>query len=145
MRRHHTGSGRRTVLPSDWETALAPVVEQFMLEATVNLRAPGSTTVFDEGLGRTVTTVLPPFAIGVVAKITPISASEVGVVEQQAWILGYRVLLPISTPTAQLDEGIMVDVVTCSDAMLVGKALRVTDVVRGTHLLQRELVTDLAS
>lgn len=144
MRRHHTGSGQRTALSTDWASAMAPIAEQFMLEAVVSLRNPGGTTAFSEVLGRTATIPFPPFALYLAANVIPISASTVSAVDEQTWVLGYRVLLPLSTDPTLLDEGILVDVNTCSDPLLVGKELRVTDVVRGTHQLQRELVTDAA-
>lgn len=147
VRRHHTGSGRRAVLDPDWATSLAVAVEGFMTEATVHLRRPGGTTAFNPSTG--VTDVVPfvPFATFVPAKIQPISATEVGVVEEQEFVLGYRVAVPrtVAPNPTQLDEGIEVVVVTCSDPMLVGEVLRVTDVVRGTHLLERELVTEFGS
>jgi hypothetical protein len=147
VRRHHTGSGRRTVVDVDWESHLAPAVEGFMTEATVHLRRPGGTSLFNVSTG--VTDVVPyvPFATFVPAKIQPIAASEVAVVEERAWILGYRVAVPVTVAPSpsQLDEGVEVVVVTCSDPMLVGTTMRVTDVVRGTHLLERELVVELKS
>lgn len=147
VRRHHTGSGRRPVLDPDWATSLATAVEGFMTEATVHLRRPGGTSTFNPTTGVTDITPYVPFATFVPAKIQPISANEVGVVEEQAWVLGYRVAVPrdIAPNPTQLDEGIEVVVVTCSDPMLVGEVLRVTDVVRGTHILERELVTELGS
>jgi hypothetical protein len=144
MRHHHTGSGRRLAIPADWETSFATVVaNNFMLEATVNLRLPGGVAQWNEALGHTVLVPHVPFVSNVIARITPISASEVNIVEERAWVLGYRVMLPRST--ASLDEGIIVDVVTCSDPLLVGSSLTVTDVVRGTHRLYRELVASLNS
>lgn len=149
MRHHHLGSGRSPAIPDDWETSFATVVtNNFMREATVNLRLPGpATSAWNESLGRTVTAYPTPFATNVVARITPISASEVNIVEERAWVLGYRVMVPRSvapTPT-QLDEGILIDVLTCSDPLLVGTTMTVTDVVRGTHRLYRELIASLNS
>lgn len=147
MRRHHAGSGHRAVVDPDWSASLATAVEGFMTEATVHLRRPGGTETFNSTTGLTSVTPFVPFALFVPAKIQPISANEVGVVEEQAWVLGYRVAVArdvAPTPT-QLDEGIIVDVVTCTDPTLVGAHLRVTDVVRGTHLLERELVTEAGS
>lgn len=148
MRRHHVGSGRRPVLALDWEAAHAPVVEGFMTEATINLRKPGATTHWDEGLGRVVSVPFTPFAYHVPARIAPLTSSGPSdVVDQQVFILGYKVAVPASVAptTAQLDEGIEIAVLTCTDPLLVGATLRVTDVVRGTHRLERVLLTDLNS
>lgn len=149
MRRHHTGSGRRTVFPDDWEAARAPVLEQFMLEAVVNLRKPGGVPVWNDTTGMTDVTPYPPFALNVPADIQPITGgSPTGVVDQQVWVLGYRIAVPLSaTPTtAQLDEGVEVYVVSCvGDSMLVGATLHVNEVLRGTHRSQRVLIADLNS
>lgn len=148
MRHHHLGSGRRLLLAPDWEEYAETVVEKFMLEATVNLRRSGYLAQrYDETLGRTVSQPYPPFASGVKASIKPISGSPTGVVEEQVWILGYRVSVPrsVSPSSGQLDEGILIDVVTCTDPMLVGATMRVSDITRGTHRFQRDLIASLNS
>lgn len=149
MMRHHNGSGRRTAIPADWETHHGAIaVANYLTEATVNLRKPGGTSVWDETLGRTRTAPFTPFASNVPARIEPISAAQVNVVEEQKWVLGYRVIVPRDTapsPT-QLDEGVQIDVVTCSgDPMLAGVSMKVRDVERGDHRLERVLVADLNS
>jgi hypothetical protein len=148
MRRHHTGSGRRTAVPVDWEATHAPIVTaQWQTEATVALRKPGGTSAWDEALGRTKTVPFLPFVADVPAKISPITANDVNVVDERAWVLGYRVALPrdVAPTPGQLDEGIEVVVQTCSDPMLVGVTMRVSEVVRGTHRFERELVTQVNS
>lgn len=135
------------MLALDWEVAHSSVVEGFMTEALINLRKPGATTHWDEGLGRVVSVPFTPFAYHVAARIAPLASSVSDVVDQQVFILGYKVAVPASVAptTAQLDEGIEIAVLTCTDPLLVGATLRVTDVVRGTHRLERVLLTDLNS
>lgn len=120
-----------------------------MQEATVTLRKPGGTTTWDDGLGRTVTVPFPPYAIHVPASIQPITSGggASDVVDTQIYVLGYRVAVPRDTaPTpAQMDEGIQVEVETCDDPTLVGAKMRVNDVLRGVHRLQRILYTDVNS
>jgi len=148
MNRHHYGSGRRTAVPEDWESSFGTVVTaQWDTEATVALRKPGGETGWSESAGRTVTTPYTPFADDVPARIQPITAEQVNVVEEVGWVLGYRVVVPRNqSPTpAQLDEGIEIVVRTCSDPMLVGVTMRVTEVVRGTHRFERELVARVNS
>lgn len=151
MRRHHTGSGRgTTVFPPDWSDHAGTVVEQFMLDAVVNLRRSGSTRVFNQSTGVSDNVPYPPFAINVKADIQPLTAggAPTGVVEEQVWVLGYRIAVPRDTaPTVgQLDEGITVDVLSCAgEPTLVGQSLKVNDVVRGTHRLQRILIADANS
>lgn len=148
MRRHHTGSGRRTAIPSGWEDAHAPVVTaNYQSEATVGIRKPGGTSAWDETAGRTVTQPFLPFADNVPARITPITASQVAIVEEQGWVLGYQIAVPkdLAPTSGQLDEGIEVIVRTCSDPMLVGVAMRVSEVVRGTHRFERVLIASANS
>lgn len=148
MRRHHTGSGRRTAVAPDWESTYGPVVtQQWQTEATVTLKKPGGTSGWSEVAGRTVTVPFPPFADDIPAKISPITAGEVASVEERDWVLGYRVAVPynLAPTTGQLDEGIEVVVVTCSDPMLEGVTMRVSEVVRGTHRFERELVAQVNS
>lgn len=148
MRHHHTGSGRRTAIPEDWGSNLTTVTDQFMLEATVSLRKPGGTTTWDDNLGRTVFTPYPPFVLSTPASIQPMSAGgATQVVDQKVFVLGYRVAVPRDTaPTpTQMDEGVEIVVLTCSDPMLVGVTMRVNDVLRGVHRMQRILYADINS
>jgi hypothetical protein len=149
MRHHHLGSGRRTVVHPDWETSQATVVAGFMTQATITLRKPGATTIYDDNLGRTVSTPFPPFALNVPANITPImgGGAASGVVEEQVYVLGYRVSVAraLAPTTTQLDEGIQIYVVSCSDPLLVGVTMHVTEIVRGAHRFQRDLIADINS
>jgi hypothetical protein len=130
---------------------MATVVESFMRQATVNIRRAGSSgTHWDEALGRTVATPYAPFAVAVPADVQPLTAGGAAsdAVDQQVWVLGYRVAVPRNTAptTAQLDEGILIDVISCpSDPLLDGTTMKVNDVIRGTHRFQRILIADANS
>lgn len=148
MRRHHTGSGNRTAIPDDWqETHAAVVTQNYQTTATVLLRKPGGTTAWNEALGRTTTVPFQPFVANVPAKLTPLTANDVTVVDERAWVLGYRVSLPrdVAPSPTQLDEGIEVVVQTCSDPMLVGVTMRVSEVVRGSLRFERDLIAQVNS
>jgi hypothetical protein len=148
VRHHHAGSGRRTVIPAGWAATHAPVAAGFMTEATISLRKPGGTgTHFDDTAGRTVATAIPAFATGVPARILALTESSVppqDAVEDQVRVLGYRISVPRDTTTTGLHEGDLVTVTACpGDPMLVAAEFKVTDIVRGTHRFQRDLICDL--
>jgi hypothetical protein len=148
MRRHHTGSGRRTAVPEDWADTFGGIVStQWHTEATVQLRKPGGTTQWNEATGKTDFVPFPPFAGNVPARITPITAQQVNVVEEQAWVLGYRVEITkdLGVTDAQLDEGIEIFVQTCSDPMLRGVTMRASEVVRGVQRFERVFTAQVNS
>lgn len=135
-------------IPDGWAASHAPVVEAaFMTTSTVSLRREGGTdTHFDPAVGHTVTTPYAPFATDVpanIAALTETSVPPASAVEDQVRVLGYLVTIPSSVPVAFLDEGVMVDVVTCPDALLAGQTMHVTDIVRGARLFERALICDL--
>jgi len=137
------------VLSPDWEAVASGVATGFMVNATVNLRKPGGTETWNEGLGRTVLTPNTPFASAVPANIEGLAGGGApsSVEEEQIYVLGYRVAVPRDTAPSpsQMDEGVQVDVITCADPMLVGATLKVNDVVRGSFRFQRVLLADLNS
>jgi hypothetical protein len=146
MRHHHNGSGRRTVLPADWPGSVAAVAEGFMTRATVNLRSASVTTGYDTGTNRTVATPQTPFATSVPARIlglTQVRIPPADAVGAQVRVVDYRVSIPVTQADVRLEPGLLVDVVTCSDPLLVGRTLQVSDVVRGSHLLERDLICTL--
>ena len=148
MRRHHTGSGRAVVIPDDWAASHAQVAAGFMTAATVSLRKPGGTgSHFNAGTGRTETTPFPPFATNVPARILAMTEGQVpptDAVDDQIRILGYRVSIPRSHAEVDLLPNAIVTVLTCDgDPLLVGRELQVTDVVRGTHLFERDMFATL--
>lgn len=114
----------------------------------VNLRVAGGTPVFNPDTGRSDVTPNAPFASDVAANITAITDSTVqaaDVVDDQVRVLGYLVTIPADTAATDLDENILVDVISSPDPMLVGVTLTVTDIVRGSRLFERALVCDLNS
>jgi hypothetical protein len=148
VRRHHTGSGRAVVVPDDWATHHAPVAEGLMTQATISLRKPGSAgTHFDPALGHTVAAPYTPFATDVPARIlalTEVRVPPADAVDDQIRILGYRVSIARSHAEAALLPSAIITVITCpGDPLLVGRELEVSDVVRGTHLFERDLICTL--
>lgn len=148
MRRHHTGSGRAVVLPDDWAAHHAQVAEGLMTQATISLRKPGGTgSHFDAGVGHTVTTPFPPFAADVPARIlalTEVRVPPADAVDDQIRIIGYRVSIPRGHAEADLLPSAVITVITCDgDLLLEGRELEVSDVVRGTHLFERDLICTL--
>jgi hypothetical protein len=133
------------VIPDGWAASHAPVVEKLMLEATVSIRQAGSSgTHWDEDAGATVPTPYAPFASDVPARILALAEATNAVgadaVDQQVRVIGYRLALPRATADTRLVPGVLIDVTTCTgDPLLVGRQMTVTDVVRGTHIFEREV------
>lgn len=149
MRRHHTGSGRAVVLPDDWAAHHAQVAEGLMTQATISLRKPGSSgSHFDAGVGHTVSTPWAPFATDVPARVLALAASTntalEDAVDDQIRVVGYRVSIARSHAEADLLPNAIITVLSCDgDPLLEGRELEVSDVVRGTHLFERDLFATL--
>ena len=135
------------VIPAGWAESLAPVVQAtWMQNATVNLRKPGGTEAWSDDDDRTVTVPFDPFLTGVPANIQALTETSVppaDAVEDQVRVLGYLVTLPLGTAPTDLDEGVLVDIVTSDDPMLDGQTMHVTDIVRGGRGFERALICDL--
>jgi hypothetical protein len=135
------------VIPDDWAASHGIVVGNTWMASTVNLRVAGDTPGAQVD-GRTQVTPNAPFATAVPANITALTESTVDasdVVDDQVRVLGYLVTIPAATPVTSLDEGVLVDVVSSPDPLLAGQTLTVTDIVRGSRLLERALVCTLNS
>jgi hypothetical protein len=137
------------VIPEGWGASHAqPVAGRFT--ATVNLRAPGSTTTWvdDPDGGHTEVTPLAPFATGVPARIRPIGAGGgpgEQAVDVKVQVAGYLVSLPLDADGVDLvvvdaESSTLVDVTASDDVMLTGRSLRVQDVERGSLRVERTLL-----
>ena len=135
------------VIPDSWGASHAPVVEGW-LTATVSLRAPGGTSVWDEGLGRTVVTPNAPFATEVPARIRPIGAGGgpgQEAVDIKVQVAGYLVSLPLEADgvdevVVDGESNTLVDVTASEDALLTGTSLRVEDIERASLRFERTLL-----
>jgi len=136
------------VLPERWAFEHGVVADGFA-SATVNIREAGGTPGdFDETTGTTPTVPFEPFAELVPAAVKPLGADQsmspgVVVAGDVVKVTGYLLSLPVGFEGLDdplLGEGALVDVVTCDDPLLEGRTLTVTDAVRGTDRMTRDLI-----
>lgn len=145
MLRHHTGSGRRAVIPADWSGHHRGVLDGTRT-ATVALRPPGGTPgVFDPATGTKPNTPFPTYYTGT-ARIQVLDAGEQDrvVAEQQVSTLGYAVTLDHEVSGIELGHLVRItEVDDNGDATLVGRDLTVESIERGSlHWERRLLCTD---
>jgi hypothetical protein len=145
MQRHHTGSGRRAVIPADWSAHHRPVFDTTHT-ATVTLRRPGGTQgAFDPATGTWGNTPATAYFTGP-ARIQLLSDSEQNRMagEQEVSTLGYAVMLDHAVTGVQIDDVLKVTAVDDNgDTGLVNRELSVEAIVRGSlHWERRLLCTD---
>lgn len=141
MRRHHAGSGRRSVIPADWAAAHRPVAEGTML-GRVALREPGTQQVWSDAEEQNVAVPKTPYATAVPARVQALAgqARVIQLADDTEVIADYLVVVPAAHVVA---GGHLVDVTTAADPDLVGRTLRVEKAVRGTELFERDLFCTL--
>lgn len=145
MLRHHTGTGRRRVIPRDWSEHHRPVLDTTR-DATVTLaRAGGTQGTFDPVSGTWGNTPATPYYTGT-ARIQAFSGNEQIVLagEQTVSTLGYAVSLDHAVGGVELGDVLTVTTIDDNgDAELVGRSLTVAAIVRGSlHWERRLLCTD---
>lgn len=141
MLRHHTGSGRRPVIPDDWETSHRVVAEGTM-RGRVALREPGTQQDWKPELEQNIAVPLDPYATDVPARVLALSgqARVVQLADDTEVIADYLVAIPASYVVA---SGHLVDITATGDPDLTGRSLRVEKVVRGTERFERDLFCTL--
>jgi hypothetical protein len=136
------------VIPPRWGALHAQAAAGTRTDATVDVRVPGTTPRWNNDRKRTEATDATPFATKVPARILALTASTNTSTQDAAddtvRVIGYRISVPLGKANdARLLPGVLVDVVSCSDPLLVGRTLRVEDVVRGSHRFERDLLCTL--
>jgi hypothetical protein len=130
------------VIPTDWGTSHAPVVEKTM-PGTVALRLPGGTPGgFDTETQQTGLT--PHAAYATVACRIQALAGEARVVataDDEETSADYLIAVPRSVH--QVREGHLGKVTDTGDPALDGRTLSVVQVARGTHRFERDLFCTL--
>lgn len=142
MIRHHTGSGRRTVIPADWSAHHRQVFDGTR-DATVTLRRPGGTKgAFDPVTGTYPVTPHPAYYTGGARiQILTGTSRDVLAAEQQVTTLRYSVLLDDTVDGAQVEDLCRVTAMTDNgDQTLIDRDLTVEAVVRGSLHWERRLV-----
>ena len=146
MRPVSNGRPGTAVIPTGWAASLRPAAVGTMT-ATVSVRHKGSTTVFDGT--QTVTTPLPSYAADVPARVLAVTTKEHTVVAagDPVHVRGYLVTVPVAFDNADAAGGVaeedLVTVTACDDWALVGKTLRVDDLIRGSDVVERDLFCTL--
>lgn len=141
----HIGSGRTKVIPPNWSTDHAQVIDDTLPAAVVIRLAPvtppawnPSTNQTESGLGAVVYT--GP------ARITAITSPPGGPVEtvdELVFTRVYEIVLPLEVDTAV--PSLLVHVTSDPDPMLTGKSLHIEHSDRGSNRFSRVLYATLAS
>lgn len=142
MQRHHTGSGRRAVIPPDWSAHHRQVVDETHT-ATVTLRRPGGTRgAFDRASGTYPMTPNAVYFTGPARIQVLADTAQVALVaEQESSSLRYAVMLDHAASGIQLDDLCTVTAVDDNgDASLVGRDLTVESIARGSLHWERRLI-----
>lgn len=142
MQRHHTGSGRQRVIPTDWSAHHQPAVLGTMT-AAVAIRHPGGTPgAFDEETGERGTTQHDPHYTGQARiQAQPVIGTDRTTGEQKVTVAGYLVVVSRDASAAtQVDDVLKVTAVDANgDPALVGRELRITGVAYGALTWERDL------
>lgn len=143
MQRHHPGSGRRPVIPSDWSAHHRPVVEG-TFTAEVEIREPGGTPgPRDPGTGVVpVTPHAAHYADGARIQVAPVFSAERDSAGQEITVAGYLVVVNRDT-SAQTEVGHVVKVTAVDDngdPALVDRELTVSGVAYGSLSWERDLI-----
>lgn len=145
MLRHHTGSGRRRVIPLDWSEHHRQVVEGTMASATVELRNPTAAATSQEWDDETEQWVTVPagayWSGGARIQMLNQQAQPVVVASDPETVADYLVVVPATV--AGVKAGHRAKVASCDDPDLVGKTLRVQTVAYGSHRFERDLFCEL--
>jgi hypothetical protein len=142
MLRHHTGSGRRRVIPTDWSAHHRPVLATTRT-ATVTLRAPGGTAgVFDPVTGTSSNTPFAAYYTGTARiQVVSVFGHDVLAAEQEVSTLRYAVTLDSVVSGVALGHLVRVTAVDDNgDVDLVGRDLTVEGILRGSLHWERRLI-----
>lgn len=146
MQRHHTGSGRRRVIPLDWSAHHRGILDDTR-DATVTLRRPGGTGgTFNRTTGQyDGQTPNVAYYTGLARiQVLPAIQQETQAAEQELSTLAYAVMLDDAIGSIQLDDLVKVTAMDDNgDAALVGAELQVSAVEGGSLHWERRLIAVL--
>jgi hypothetical protein len=138
VRRHHTGSGRRQVIPADWEVSHR-VVAGGTHRGRISLRIPGTTQAWSDADQEMKTTPIEPYATGVPARVLELNgeAKVIRTGEDTEVVVDF--LVAVAADRDDVAAGHLVTVTVATDGLLVGTTLKVDHVGRGTERFERSL------
>lgn len=143
VKRHHTGSGRRAVIPKAWEPTHATVVEG-ALRGRVSIRRSGfSGEEWSDAEDAYVGVPLAPYATNVPARVQRLSAQTRDVIaaDDDETIVDHLVVIPWDM--AEVETGHLVTITETTDDQLRDVVLRVHTVGLGTERFERDLFCTL--
>lgn len=127
-----------TVLHPEWEQHHRPTAESALTaEATLTRPDPDAPPVFDPATGSTTRPVVTVYSGPCRLQALNVGDNATLTGEQQVTGHTYRVSFPYAVDAAVDDT---VTVTAASDPTFTGRALRVTDVTRGSLIWQRDLI-----
>lgn len=150
MQRHHTGSGRRTVIPHDWSAHHRDLLAGTR-GATITLRRPGAVKgPFNPATGKyPMTPNAPYYGLGATEpnariQVLPGADQERVAGEQEITTLGYAVMLDHAVSGMQLGDVVTVTAMSDNgDPWMVARQLTVDSIESGSlHWERRLLCTD---
>lgn len=138
MKRHHTGSGRRQVIATDWEIPHR-VVANGTHRGRVDLRIPGTRKVWSPAKDRNDNVPNEPYATNVPARVLELNgeAKTIRLGDDNEIVVDFMVA--IAADGHPVEAGHLVRVHTTTDALLNGTQLQVKHVGRGTERFERHL------
>jgi hypothetical protein len=142
VRRHHTGSGRRSVIPADWSAHHRPAANSTHT-ATVQLRHAGGTRgEFDRETGTYAFTPHAPYYSGPARiQLLPAETQEVEAAEQQVSLTRYGVMLDAEVTGFALEDLCKITAVDDNgDPWLVGREITVYAAEGGSLHWERRLL-----
>lgn len=146
MQRHHTGSGRRKVIPADWSAHHRGVLDTTRT-AAVTLRHPGGVGgTFNRTTGKYADqTPNPAYYTGSARiQVTPANERDQLAAEQEVTTLPYAVMLDDAVVGIQLDDILEVTAMDNNgDQALVGAEMLVSSIQSGSLHWERRLVCTL--
>ncbi|WP_109507353.1 DUF6093 family protein [Nocardioides speluncae] len=145
MRRHHTGSGKRRVIPADWQHHHAPTIEA-TLASTVAIGPAAGTPAWNPATKQTETAAVPPVYDGPAA-VQAVAAGLGGntskrVAEELVPHRSYEVTLPWDA-TTEVTTDHVVTVTADEDPDMVGRRFTINTIERGTRRFSRVLQATL--
>lgn len=142
--RHHGGSGRLPVIPTDWTDSPASVVSGSLATSgcTVAIGEPGGEPVWNPVTEQTETPNVPPVYVGR-AEIKLVTDTDTirFVVGEEVSVRVYAITIPADA--ALVEVGQVVRVTADPDPDLQGKTLTLRAIERGTRRFSRRLLATL--
>lgn len=139
-----TGRPGSRVIPPNWGRNHQPVLETTMLDATCELRPPGSQQLWDPDLEEMVAVPKSAYyAGGCRIQAMTNDARQAVAADDPETVTRYLITLPAGVDEAAI--GHLLKVTASDDDALTGRSLTVADVILGSHRFERDLICTLTT